>query len=107
MNFEDELRSALRRRDPSPDFTERALARVSAQPVRRGRQPFSRPFSQPRARWAAAIAAALLLAVGGLEYRHYQGERAKDQVLLAVRIAGSKLNKAHKKVQMLTHRSNS
>jgi hypothetical protein len=27
--------------------------------------------------------------------------------LLAVRIAGSKLNKAQKKVQMLTHRSNS
>jgi hypothetical protein len=53
----------------------------------------------------AAIAAALLLAAGGLEYRHYEGERAKDQVLLAVRIAGSKLNKAQKKVQMLTHRS--
>jgi hypothetical protein len=103
MNFEDELRSALRRRDPSPDFTQRVLARVSAQPIRRERQP----FSQPWARWAAAIAAVLILAVGGLEYRHYQGERAKDQVLLAVRIAGSKLNKAHKKVQMLTHRSNS
>jgi hypothetical protein len=27
--------------------------------------------------------------------------------MLAVRIAGSKLNKAQKKVQMLTHRSNS
>jgi hypothetical protein len=53
----------------------------------------------------AAIAATLLLAAGGLEYRHYRGERAKSQVLLAVRIAGSKLNKAQKKVQMLTHRS--
>jgi hypothetical protein len=48
-----------------------------------------------------------MLTAGALEYRHYQGERAKSQVLLAVRIAAHKLNKAQKKVQMLTHRSNS
>jgi hypothetical protein len=101
-SLEDELRSALRRREPQPDFAERVLARVAAAPVSR----MSR-VSQPWVRWVAAIAAALLLAVGGLEYRQYQGERAKDQVLLAMRIAGSKLNKAQKKVQMLAHRSNS
>jgi uncharacterized protein HemX len=97
MNLEDELRSALRRQEPSPDFAERVLARVAAAPVRRA--------SRPWVPWVAAIAAALLLAAGGFEYRQYQGERAKDQVLLAVRIAGGKLNKAQKKVQMLTHRS--
>jgi hypothetical protein len=97
MNLDDELRSALRRREPSPDFTERVLARVAAAPARRGRQPW--------VRWIGAAAAALLLTAGGLEYRHYEGERAKSQVLLAVRIAGGKLNKAQKKVQMLTHRS--
>jgi hypothetical protein len=96
-SFEDELRSALRRQEPSPDFAERVLARVSAAPVRRAPQPW--------VPWLAAIAAALLLTAGSLEYRHYRGERAKDQVLLAVRIAGSKLNKAQKKVQMLTRRS--
>jgi hypothetical protein len=97
--LEDELRSALRRHEPSPDFTERVLARVSAAPVRRA----------PRlwVRGVAAIAAALLLAAGGLEYREYRGERAKDQVLLAVRIAGSKLHKAQRKVQMANRRSNS
>ena len=89
----------MRRREPSPDFAERVVARVSAAPVRRA--------SRPRVRWVAAMAATLVLAAGGLEYRHYQGERAKSQVLLAVRIAGSKLNKAQKKVQMLTHRSTS
>lgn len=99
MNLEDELRSAFGRREPSPDFTERVLARVAAVPVHRRTRPW--------VRWAAPIAAALLLAAGSLEYRHYQGERAKAQVMLAVRIAGSKLNKAQKKVQMLTHRSNS
>jgi hypothetical protein len=101
-SLEDELRSALRRQEPSPDFTERVLARVSAAPVR------SRPrVSQPWFRWLAAVAAALLLAAGSLEYRHYRGERAKEQVLLAVRIAGSKLNKAQRRVHMLAHRSNS
>jgi hypothetical protein len=97
MNLDDELKSAFRRSEPSADFAERVLARVAAAPARRAPRPWIR--------WAAPIAAALLLAVGGLEYRQYQGERAKDQVLLAVRIAGSKLNKAQKKVQMLTHRS--
>jgi hypothetical protein len=97
MNLEDELRSALRRQEPSPDFTERVLARVAAKPVRRAARPW--------VRWIAPMAAALMLAAGGLEYRHYEGERAKSEVLVAMRIAGSKLNKAQKKVQMLTHRS--
>ena len=34
-SLDDELRSALRRREPSPDFTGRVLARVAAAPVRR------------------------------------------------------------------------
>jgi hypothetical protein len=104
MNLEDELRSALRRREPSPDFTARVLARVAAGSV----SPAPRPgFSRPVTRFVAAMAAALLLAVGSLGYREYQGQRAKSQVLLALRITASKLNKAQKKVQMITHRSNS
>lgn len=99
MNLDDELKSALRRQEPSPDFAARVLARVADAPVRRTRQPWIR--------WAAPIAAALILAAGGIEYRDYQGERAKAQVMLAMRIAGGKLNKAQKKVQMLNHRSNS
>src|ERR1700691_576543 len=102
MNLEQELKSALRRQDPSPDFAERVLARVAAAPLRTAPR-----VSQVWVRWLAAIAAALLLAAGGLEYRHYRGERAKAQGLLAVRIAGSKLNKAQRKVHMLAHRSNS
>jgi hypothetical protein len=97
--FDDELKSALRRQDPAPDFAERVLARVAATPARR--------TSRQWMRWAAPMAAALLLAAGGLEYRHQEGERAKSQVMLAMRIAGGKLNKAQKKVQMINHRSNS
>jgi hypothetical protein len=104
MNLDDELRSALRRQEPSPDFTERVLARVSAARVR----PAPRSWlSWPATRWVAAMAALLVLALGALEYRQQQGERAKSQVLLAVRIAAHKLNKAQKKVQMISHRSNS
>jgi hypothetical protein len=105
MNLEDELKLALRRQEPSPDFTERVLARVAA-PARRAPRTFQ-PWQQPMIRWVAPVAAALLLAAGGTEYRHYRGERAKAQVLLAVRIAGSKLSKAQRKVHMLAHRSNS
>ncbi len=99
MNLDDELRSALARREPRPDFTARVLARAAARSAR--------PAPRVWVRWVAAMAASLLLAAGSLEYRHYQGERAKSQVLVAVRIAARKLNKAQKKVQMLTHRSNS
>jgi hypothetical protein len=54
------------------------------------------------------MAACLMLAVGAAGgYRYYEGQRAKAQVMLAMRIAAGKLNKAHKKVQMLNHRSNS
>jgi len=104
--FEDELRLALRRQEPSPDFTERVLARVADAPTRRAPR-MSQPWQRPMIRWVAPVAPALLLAAGGAEYRHYRGERAKAQVLLAVRIAGSKLNKAQRKVHMLAHRSNS
>jgi hypothetical protein len=101
MNLEDELRSALRRKEPSPEFTERVLARVGGVPVRRAPRPW--------VRWVAAMAASVLLAAGAVEYRQYRGEQAKSQVLLALRIAGGKLNKAQKKVQMLNaaHRNNS
>ena len=101
MNLEDEIRSALRRQEPSPQFAERVMARISGVPARRAQRPW--------VRWVAALAASVLLAAGAAGYRQYQGERARSQVLLAVRIAGGKLNKAQKKVQMLNaaHRNNS
>jgi hypothetical protein len=102
MKLENELQAALRRKEPPPGFADRVLARVPSAPVGRPRRTW--------VRWFAAMAASLLLAGGGLEYRHYQrGERAKAEVLLAVRIAASKLNQAQKKVLMLhaAHRSNS
>jgi hypothetical protein len=101
MNLEDEIRAALQRHEPPPDFTARVLAHAAARPRMRGRRPWTR--------WVAAMAASVLLAAGAAEYRHYRGEQAKAQVMLAVKIAGAKLNKAHKRILMLhaAHRSNS
>jgi len=101
MNFEEELRTALRRREPSPDFTARVRARVAPQPARRARPQW--------VRWVAALAACLLLTAALAGYRHHQGERAKSQVLLALRITARQLNKAQHKVRMLNaaHRNNS
>jgi len=92
--FEHDLRSALRREQPPAGFTARVLARtgVKTAPGRTG--------------WmAAAIAACLLLSIGGFEYRQYQGRKAKNELLLALEIAGSKLNLAEQKISDLGRRT--
>ncbi len=88
--FEQELRSALRREEPPAGFAARVVARTESH----------------WRRWTAAgIAACLLLSAGGFEYRQYAGRKAKDQLLLAIGIAGSKLNIAQKKVFDLSQRT--
>jgi len=91
MNLDDELRSALRRDNPSPDFARRvvAQAKFSAKPKK----------SMPRMMWAAAIAA--ILAVGftaPYEYRQMKAERAASDAVLALRITAEKLNMTREKV---------
>ena len=92
--FEDELRSALRRQEPPVGFVDRVLARA-------------RPKGAARYRiWAAAaIAAGLLLSVGGFEYRQYEGRKAKRELLLALEIAGSKLCIAQETISHLSQRT--
>jgi hypothetical protein len=101
--LDDELREALRREDPGPDFTARVLARAAAQPRRVSWwSALAAGFRPPR--WAAAgVAFGVLVAAGGLEYRReaqtrVEGEAAKRQLVLALRIAGSKLHNAQTKV---------
>jgi hypothetical protein len=92
--FEDELRSALRREDPPPGFAARVIARTGS------------PAAPRRTGWmAAAIAACLLLSMGGFEFRQYQGRKAKQELLLALEIAGGKLNIAQRKVSDLGRRT--
>jgi hypothetical protein len=79
--LEQELKTALERKPPSPDFAARVKA-AAARPRR----------VVPWPRWMAAAAAVIMLVGGSIEYREYRGKVAKQRVLLAMRIASGKLS---------------
>jgi len=108
--MEDALKNAFRRQSPPDGFADRILARVAKQnsvQSRPGqRDSWLRLFAQPL-RWAAAGALAAALVAGGIHYRQVQykaeherveGEAAKQRLMLALRIASSKLQLAKSKV---------
>ena len=81
--LEAELKQALERKQPSPGFDERVAAAARRRP----------PLYQWHRRWLAAAAAILVITGVGVGYRYHQGQVAKEQVMLAMRLAGSKLNR--------------
>jgi hypothetical protein len=104
MNLDDELRRALKRQPPSPDFADRVLARIARGDVEggrgkgeggRGTAEGGKP-ARPALRWLAA-AAALILVVGGSVgyYAHQQSaaeaERVKAEIRLALQITSEKI----------------
>lgn len=91
--LEEELKQALDRKEPSPDFAERVRRRTRGDGFRAALWP---------QRWLAAAAAVLVLAGAGVGYRQYQGNQAKDQVMLAFRIAGEKVNHIQAQVKERT-----
>lgn len=101
MNLENDLKRALRHELPAPGFAGRVIARIEA-----GQQSPVRA-SAPRNRWWRAIAASVMLTavLGGWaahEIRERrEGERAKQQVLLAMRIAGEKVRYAQGEVRSI------
>lgn len=121
--FEDQLRAALRPEQPAPDFAARVLERIGQLPAPEKsrekldwRQRIAQFFQPPQLKWGLGGAMALLMVgviVGGYRYHQQQrrqaeiaeGERAKEQVMLAMRIASHKLNIAQKKVQHTSQRS--
>jgi hypothetical protein len=133
--FDDELKLALQREEPSPDFTNRVMARIAQLPATEAQvvkleklreqnewwRRLSEFFRPPQLRWAMAGAMAIILfaaVFGVMQYRERQlelrrqaelaeqaeGERAKEQVMLAMRIASAKLNVAQRKVQETSER---
>jgi hypothetical protein len=97
MNIEQELQSALRRQQPSPDFTGRVLARIDA--------PHAAPAAAPSRlrRWLAAAAALALLASGGARYYAHQqsvaeAERVTQDIRLALQITSEKLAQVQARV---------
>ena len=104
--LEDALKNALRREEVPDGFAERVMARVAQQETAaRGVRQASwfGFFSQPLLRWAAFATVTASLVAGAVHYRtvqreREQGEAAKQRLMLALRIAGSKLQLAKAKV---------
>jgi hypothetical protein len=107
--FEEDLKRAFKSEDPGEAFTRRVLERVEADAAARGvagtpvrpmpasSPASSRPRSAPNWRVTLAFAASLAIAVGGaawLRHARYveEGERAREQVLLALRVTSEKLH---------------
>ena len=94
--LEDNLRSILRREEPPEGFAARVRSRLELERGRAWRLRWRRPGW----RWAAAAALALVLLGAPLaEYhRRREGEAARAQAMLALRIASTQLNSVLKKV---------
>ncbi len=74
--LEDELRRALAREDPPDGFAERVMARSARGP------------SGAR-RWLAAAAMVVVAAGAAGAWRQHQGYEAKQEVMLALRLASA------------------
>jgi hypothetical protein len=98
--FDEQLKNALRREKPRAGFAGRVRERIAVQEKRAGRAAW---WSLPRLRWALATLLCVAM-VAGISYRHDQGERArgeaaKQQVYVALRLAGAKVQLAESKVR--------
>ena len=104
-DIDQQLKRALRRCDPPAGFADRVLARVQGQTPPTERSVWTL-WRMPSLRWAA-VAALVAVAVTGIGYQiHERQEEAearvvKQQVMLALRITGSKLRVAKQKVKAM------
>lgn len=100
MNLENELKQALAREKPSPGFAGRVMARIDA-----GERTAHAPWRGGR--WMRAVAASLVLTAAAGGWTAWQvrerreGERAKEQLLQAMRIAGEKVRYAQDEVRSI------
>ncbi len=95
--LEEELKKALSRREPSAGFAARVLARTDQQDSEKAARTGSL-LRKLRSWRLVPVLAALLFMTGGIAYQQHErevrGEAAKQQLLVAMRIAGSKLHDA-------------
>ncbi len=103
--LEEELRAALRRQGPPAGFAERVIANAQDRDLQR-KSVWANWLRAPALRWAAACVVVVAAATGGglwqrEQRRRAEGERAKAQVMLALRITSSKLRIADRAVRNL------
>ena len=96
--FEDDLKQALKRVDPPAGFEQRVLARLSRRTPPRQLRRFTV--------WAVAAGFALASFGGVALYRYQQQQRraveASDQLLLALRVTGQKLDAVRNRINHTT-----
>jgi len=108
MSLEQELRRALRRKDPPSGFGDRVLSKIAAGEIRRVRGGTRR-----WGRVTLPIAASLMLAFGATYYVQEQQrrtaaaythrEQAARDIVLALQIASEKISAAQTRVEEITH----
>jgi hypothetical protein len=95
-DFEQQLRNALARKEPSPSFARKILAAPTPPPAR----------PQVYWHWASALAAMILISSVFLVQQERQeraaGENAKARLQLALKITVSELSKIQKTVRTST-----
>lgn len=107
--LDEALRDAMKREEAPEGFAGRVMARVQRAERAQREAPVKAPaagwfawFSGPRLRWAAGFAAMALTIGMGFEVKQQRdrerGERAKEQLMVALRITGGKLRMAQAKV---------
>lgn len=105
-NLEQNLKAALERTAPSPQFTARVLARLHGQPSPKlgWWDLLSVLLRPPRIQWVAlSVILSIMIPFAGVQYQkerrlRAEGEKAKDQLVFAVHVAGSKLHRVQQKV---------
>ena len=104
-DMNDDLRRVLRRVEPPAGFAERVLARAAGggAPAMAAHQAAPRVVpGGPLLRWATAAALAIAVTSGGVWYRaeqrQAQGEEARREVLIGLRIVSDKLQSVQLKV---------
>jgi len=96
--FERDLRESLRRREPPAGFAAKVLART--------RESESRPIFSWR--WVAVAALVVVMVSGTMFIREQQQqaerEKAKEQLMVALRITGSKLMEVQARLNKIQDR---
>jgi hypothetical protein len=105
MSLEQDLRGALRRKEPAAGFDDRVLSKMSS-----GAAPRIPNRTRPRTRTLSwAVAASVIFASGSTYYMHNQrltrdehAARVARDVVLALQIASETISAAQAKVEEMT-----